>query len=366
MPKISNLPSIISADLNDLLAIVSKDNQNVVQTMKIKIAELATKLNNNIEYGSLNTTDKKIIGAINEVKSSAKENLSDLTDTTITTPSNADLLAYDSSTSKWVNTDLKGQASGSIATFSNGGNGIPCKSLVVSADLATPTNTFDVVDCGKNILKPTTAYTDTSNYVTFTVMGDGTIKANGTATGGNAVCYVNGTIIQDGDLYETLKPFDNVDCIGSGCPSVNGCRISFARMNGSSFYDDTGNGVSFTISNLTPTTNAYVRLQVDVGTTVNNVIFRPMIRRATDSATYEPYTSNTYNITLPSSMTEFEVDIASGNGTDLSTNTPFTITPVKTPTLSGNNYIYASAGDVNITYFTDKADNIAELIKAFL
>jgi hypothetical protein len=67
MPKISNLPSVITVDINDLLAIVSKDNQNVEQTMKIKISELALKLNNNIEYGSLNTSDKKILGAINEV-----------------------------------------------------------------------------------------------------------------------------------------------------------------------------------------------------------------------------------------------------------------------------------------------------------
>ena len=67
MPKISNLPSVITVDINDLLAIVSKDNQNVDQTMKIKISELALKLNNNIEYGSLNTSDKKILGAINEV-----------------------------------------------------------------------------------------------------------------------------------------------------------------------------------------------------------------------------------------------------------------------------------------------------------
>ena len=98
MPKISNLPSIISTDLNDLLAIVSKDNQNVVQTMKIKIAELATKLNNNIEYGLLNTTDKKIIGAINEVRGTfvtgtltAGSTSLTLSDASITTSSTIDI-----------------------------------------------------------------------------------------------------------------------------------------------------------------------------------------------------------------------------------------------------------------------------------
>jgi len=68
MPKISDLPSVVSLDINDVAPFVSKDNQNVDTTMKVKVSELATKLNNNIEYGSLNTSDKKIIGAINEVK----------------------------------------------------------------------------------------------------------------------------------------------------------------------------------------------------------------------------------------------------------------------------------------------------------
>lgn len=71
MPKISNLPDIINLDINDETPFVSKDNQNVKQTMKVKVSALATKLNNNIEYGSLNTTDKKIIGAINELEARA-------------------------------------------------------------------------------------------------------------------------------------------------------------------------------------------------------------------------------------------------------------------------------------------------------
>ena len=71
MPKISNLPDIINLDINDETPFVSKDNQNVKQTMKVKVSVLATKLNNNIEYGSLNTTDKKIIGAINELEARA-------------------------------------------------------------------------------------------------------------------------------------------------------------------------------------------------------------------------------------------------------------------------------------------------------
>ena len=68
MPKISELPSVLTLDINDVAAFVSKDNQNVDQTMKVKVSEVATKIVNNIEYGSLNTSDKKVLGAINEVR----------------------------------------------------------------------------------------------------------------------------------------------------------------------------------------------------------------------------------------------------------------------------------------------------------
>lgn len=68
MPKISELPSVLTLDINDVAAFVSKDNQNVDQTMKVKVSEIATKVVNNIEYGSLNTSDKKVLGAINEVR----------------------------------------------------------------------------------------------------------------------------------------------------------------------------------------------------------------------------------------------------------------------------------------------------------
>ena len=98
MPKISNLPDIINLDINDETPFVSKDNQNVKQTMKVKVSALATKLNNNIEYGSLNTTDKKIIGAINEVRGTfvtgtltAGSTSLTLSDASITTSSTIDI-----------------------------------------------------------------------------------------------------------------------------------------------------------------------------------------------------------------------------------------------------------------------------------
>ena len=98
MPKISELPSVLTLDINDVAAFVSKDNQNVDQTMKVKVGELATKMNNNIEYGSLNTSDKKVLGAINEVRGTfvtgtltAGSTSITLSDASITTTSTIDI-----------------------------------------------------------------------------------------------------------------------------------------------------------------------------------------------------------------------------------------------------------------------------------
>ena len=73
MPKITDLDSVISLDGNDVLPIVSKNNNNEDETMKIAVNAIGTKLLNSNEYGALNTTDKKIIGAINEVNTKASK-----------------------------------------------------------------------------------------------------------------------------------------------------------------------------------------------------------------------------------------------------------------------------------------------------
>lgn len=82
MPKISELPSVISLDINDVLAIVSKDNDNNDTTMKVLVSALANKLNNNIQYAALNTSDDTIVGAINELE--ARSTYTEVTGTLVT------------------------------------------------------------------------------------------------------------------------------------------------------------------------------------------------------------------------------------------------------------------------------------------
>ncbi len=196
--------------------------------------------------------------------------------------------------------DTIGSASGSIATFDTD----RAERLVSCVcEVASSSSEINVSACGKNFLEPTMLSSLTVNGITFTALSDGTIKANGQATA-NANLMIN-NITGGGNLFDNLLPLNNMACIGSGCPNVSGCRISFARMNGSSFFDDTGSGVSFTVGNLTLSTNAYVRLQVNSGYTVDNVIFKPMIRLAnvTDD-TYEQYNGTTYNIQFGETLSD--------------------------------------------------------------
>lgn len=71
MPRITELPSLIALNLTDALALASKDSNNDDLTVKILISELAAELAEEISYANLNTSSKKLVGAINEVASGA-------------------------------------------------------------------------------------------------------------------------------------------------------------------------------------------------------------------------------------------------------------------------------------------------------
>ena len=105
--RISDLPTSIPFNNLDLMEVSQVDSESPsgYSSVKKTMEEIGEKLNNDIQYASaLATTNKKIIPAINEVNSKAVNTLSGLTDTTITTPTANQVLAYDGS--KWVNGTL--------------------------------------------------------------------------------------------------------------------------------------------------------------------------------------------------------------------------------------------------------------------
>ena len=125
---------------------------------------------------------------------------------------------------------------------------------------------------GKNKL-PNTVTSTTINGVTFTVHSDGTVTVNGTATNITAVAYeiiaLNGTYILN------------------GCPSGGGSGTYELQAFTTVANRDYGDGVTFTING-----DCLVQILIRQGTTLNNAVFKPMIRLATETdPTFAPYTN---------------------------------------------------------------------------
>lgn len=124
------------------------------------------------------------------------------------------------------------------------------------------------------------AYTWTGNQVehhgvTYTINDDLTITANGTSVGSSYIV-----------LNSSLALESNTSYIMTGCPSGGGASTYTLRIYaGSSYTSENGNGITFTYTN-----QNYVRVNVPGGSQVSNVVFKPMIRLATETdATYIPF-----------------------------------------------------------------------------
>lgn len=136
--------------------------------------------------------------------------------------------------------------------------------------------------CGKNLL-PNTATTQTVNGVTFTVSNDGSITANGTATG--TVTYNIGFPVLMAGSY-----------VVSG--SVSGVSVILRRKkaDGTYGYTSTQNGTETQVVLDGTEKELYVYAQISSGVAVSGATLKPMIRLATETdAAYEPYRgANTY------------------------------------------------------------------------
>lgn len=157
-----------------------------------------------------------------------------------------------------------------------------------------------LVNSGKNLIPyPYANTTKTVNGVTFTDNGDGSITVNGTATA-STTFYIKTT-------DKNFKPSSTTLYI-SGCPA--GGSLSTYRMVVNAFKQtesnytyvvgasDTGNGA---VLNLTNKDYSQLELSINVfsGTTVNNLVFRPMLEIGNTATEYEPYrapdTTNVYH-----------------------------------------------------------------------
>ena len=134
---------------------------------------------------------------------------------------------------------------------------------------------------GKNLLD-NTATTKISNGITFTVNSDGTVLVDGTNdTSANSSLVINRYDLSPGTY------------ILNGCPSggaSNTYRLAIQETGSYSILGsiDIGNGSrEFTIDT---TTSVQIAIFIQKGLTINNLLFKPMLREATIADdTYEQY-----------------------------------------------------------------------------
>ena len=145
-----------------------------------------------------------------------------------------------------------------------------------------------IVENGKNLLQ-NKASTTTSNGVTFTVNDDGSIVANGTASADTYLRLANFTL-----------PIGEYTL--SGCADGGGWA-TYRLYSGS--VTDLGKGASLSV---TEEKEMDVNILVKSGTTVSNLTFYPMIRKAdiTDG-TYEPYKEKVATVLLNAPLRDTDV-----------------------------------------------------------
>jgi len=196
-------------------------------------------------------------GSVGYEVSELSRHLSDLEDTV--------------STTQIINT-----ASGEIASFDDGADGQPIRKLVAQIepvqDLHGYSNPWPGGG-GKNKLQ-VTANTKTVSGVNFTVNADGTISATGQAS--EDIVLSIGTVVSDGSSY-----------IGSGCPAGGNVNQTYG-MFFSFLGGESGNGTGAAVVSSGSLITA--NIVIKAGYTANNLVFKPMIRLATETdPTFAPY-----------------------------------------------------------------------------
>lgn len=155
-------------------------------------------------------------------------------------------------------------------------------------DLTTPSRTKNLLPMKLSDIKAAnttgtwSGNSYTINDVTFTVQTDGDGNVTGVIANGTA------SDIASFVVYPTTASSFN-GMILNGCP-VNGSATSYKIQlydaNAQMGYDDLGAGVTINASN---GSSVRVLLGVANGCNADNVVFYPMLRLATENATFAPY-----------------------------------------------------------------------------
>lgn len=269
--ELSNAPQIDDSAVFPL----TQDNGGSPATFKASMSQIAGKIGEGTTFANLQTTSKTLVGALNELKAGGGGS-----------------------------TELIGTASGSIATFNDGGNNIPMKSCevdIVAQQVGTGTpspsnprtisgfSSVEVDVLGINLLNPNTL---TANSLLR--VSNGTVHTDSAYSAYSVSDYIN---IKGGESYFLLLDSINSNTYGHAWYDVNKNFISAIPSN------DTNKNKVHTAPN-----NAhYLRVSVRVSDSTS-------VNYPSTDTTYHAYNGTTHTITLPETIYGGTAELVGGNG----------------------------------------------------
>lgn len=193
--------------------------------------------------------------------------------------------------------------------------------------------------------------TRTANGVTFTVNSDGSVTVNGTATSDADFMLLRGPIQSYSESYFL-----------SGCPT-GGSDTTYYISEGFTTSKDTGNGVVF---NNLPSDQAW-RIVIKSGTTVNNLVFRPMLNAGTTAKPYSKWFAGLKNASFEKIVSTgrnlipypYEESTKTENGITFTVNSDGSITANGTTTVNPSIFNLAKISLIAGTYALRSFVNVA-------
>lgn len=311
--ELTNAPQIDDSAVFPL----TQDNGGSPATFKASMSEIAGKVAEGTTFVNLETTAKNLVGAINEAAQGGG--------------GSADIIST---------------ASGTIATFNDGGDNIPVKSLVtdivaVQAGTGTPSPSNPRSISGFSSVNITVSDGDSTTHTN-------TISLGQTVYGGSLEC-VSGSGQSDGVLIDLANYTGRVRAVGEN-------ENKYFR------FEELSDSPDLTKRTLL-LCDKFPLVEMSVNNTNIGVdIIEPSTLGYTVIAFRPP------NVTSYTTQTVMNYISTTLNGLQVcyrkATPTPITTTPEQIPTLSGVNNIFSNTGDVEIEYFNNNADQTSELIDA--
>ena len=302
--KISELDSTTSVNTGAVFPL-SQTESGSLKTVKGTVDQIGDYIAKTQDHSTLNTVSKKIIGAINEILASGIG-------------------------------DIEETASGSVASFADGGDNIPVKSLVAEivasqAGSGTPSPSNP---------RAISRYTDVviKNDVQGTTQATYTISLGSTVYGGT-LDVVNGILT----VTHTLLDMGSVDWIKAevGDYSVY-YYIPSDKDDTFDFICSFFNAVEKTRQNLS---------DLEMGTyNSTNAMNRLVVRYDAIS------TAADFKTAVTGQYVAYR----------LATPVVIQLTPTEVVTLLGENNIYANSGDVTVEYFNEDASQFNDLIETII